>query len=508
MANIVNNMGQVLLGFRSPVVTPVTSTLLTSLFGVWNADTSTTVTTLNTSVYAAWNAENNTTDSVGGYNGTINGGVTYTTGKLGTYSFSFDGSSGYVSLPQSALNFNKGNTNGNSIGDFSVSFWVNLNSGGASYQTFISNWNDSGYGWQIILNNGQFFFFGSDGSNGATARVQLPIGLSQANAVNQWTHIAVSFTNQSVSKSYVNGCLVNSVSTTYSILTSGINNGRLGVWQRNISTSSWYLNGKLDGITLWNRALTDAEASALYNNGNGYQYSFPSTATGYLTSINDAYGTNNATLMNGAVFAGGKIGQAFTFDGVNDYVALPNNCLNFATLTTSGNTVTGITGQPYSLSLWVYLSDVTSYQSILGNFDSTGGIGYKYGWQLYAYQGAIYFQEGYNTTSASVASGTVSTNTWYNVTVVRNYTGTTPVNIQIYVNGSLANTTSATNYIRYSTLPAMPCIGADKWATNAAQDYIKVNSKIDALAVWNKALTSTEVTALYNSGNGEQYPNY
>lgn len=37
----------------------------------------------------------------------------------------------------------------------------------------------------------------------------------------------------------------------------------------------------------------------------------------------DIVGTNNGTLMNGATFAAGKVGQAFSFDGVNDYVTVP-----------------------------------------------------------------------------------------------------------------------------------------------------------------------------------------
>jgi hypothetical protein len=36
---------------------------------------------------------------------------------------------------------------------------------------------------------------------------------------------------------------------------------------------------------------------------------------------------------------------------------------------------------------------------------------------------------------------------------------------------------------------------------------MKNGSKLDAIGVWNRVLTATEVTELYNSGNGKQYPN-
>lgn len=38
----------------------------------------------------------------------------------------------------------------------------------------------------------------------------------------------------------------------------------------------------------------------------------------------DIVGSNNGSLENGATFAAGKVGQAFSFDGVNDFVKVPN----------------------------------------------------------------------------------------------------------------------------------------------------------------------------------------
>src|SRR5262249_18811281 len=48
----------------------------------------------------------------------------------------------------------------------------------------------------------------------------------------------------------------------------------------------------------------------------------------------DSIGGNNGTLQNGTTFAPGMIGQAFSFDGINDYVSVPNldrNVFTFAT---------------------------------------------------------------------------------------------------------------------------------------------------------------------------------
>src|SRR5207247_523750 len=58
---------------------------------------------------------------------------------------------------------------------------------------------------------------------------------------------------------------------------------------------------------------------------------------------NDFAGGNNGILRNGATFAAGKVGSAFSFDGVNDYVEVPNSAnISFAT------------NAPMSFELWAY----------------------------------------------------------------------------------------------------------------------------------------------------------
>ena len=45
---------------------------------------------------------------------------------------------------------------------------------------------------------------------------------------------------------------------------------------------------------------------------------------------NDIQGNNHGTLQNGATFAPGMVGQAFGFDGVNDYIVVRDSTnLNF-----------------------------------------------------------------------------------------------------------------------------------------------------------------------------------
>ena len=44
-------------------------------------------------------------------------------------------------------------------------------------------------------------------------------------------------------------------------------------------------------------------------------------------NANDNIGTNHCTLVNGATSAAGKVGQTFSFDGVNDFVEMTASSL-------------------------------------------------------------------------------------------------------------------------------------------------------------------------------------
>jgi hypothetical protein len=46
-------------------------------------------------------------------------------------------------------------------------------------------------------------------------------------------------------------------------------------------------------------------------------------------TANDIQGSNNGTLQNGATFAPGMVGQAFSFDGIDDYMQATDTGLPF-----------------------------------------------------------------------------------------------------------------------------------------------------------------------------------
>src|SRR5207302_6035669 len=95
----------------------------------------------------------------------------------------------------------------------------------------------------------------------------------------------------------------------------------------------WYLNGLVDELSLYNRALSQTEIQSIYNAGAAGKSNPncvpPSTnAVGWWAGDGNAYDlahTNFGSLHNGATNAAGIAGLAFSLDGSDDYVQIPDN---------------------------------------------------------------------------------------------------------------------------------------------------------------------------------------
>ena len=62
-------------------------------------------------------------------------------------------------------------------------------------------------------------------------------------------------------------------------------------------------------------------------------------------TANDFIGTNNGTLQNGATFASGIVAQAFSLNGINQFVSLPGGVISYPTDGASST-------QPISVDAW------------------------------------------------------------------------------------------------------------------------------------------------------------
>jgi len=438
-------------------------------------------TSLDTSIYAVYNAESNTNDSSGnGRNGTNVNNVTFTTGKVGN-AFTFNGSN-YITLPNNSMNL---------TGDFSISCWVNITviSG---VQMFLSTYQTIGgveYGfWLRVINGFQFTVF-----NGPTRIDTNPSG--GAISTNTWYHVVVTKTSSQI-KWYINGVANNVFNGTYNIPYHPTSNiaaiGSLYKWN-GTDTNQFMSNGsKIDGLTVWNKVLTANEVTSLYNGGLGAEYPFSSQT---LPTYNDALGNYNGTSpsstvtngIHGPSFTTGKIGKAFQFDGINDYIQLPNASLNLP--------------DNFTISAWVNFSSFPSSSTIVSNYYRLSPFTVYYGWSALMIGDKIAFDifNGVNALYVRLLSPSIPSNTWKHVTLIHKKN----TSLSIYIDGVFSVSTPTTTPIGYSGNET-PTIGGVQAGTGF---QYPTNGKIDAFNVWNRELSASEVTELYNSGNGKQYPN-
>lgn len=213
---------------------------------------------------------------------------------------------------------------------------------------------------------------------------------------------------------------------------------------------------------------------------------------GYYTSDNTpntSIGSVNGALVNGATYATGKINNAFSFDGVNDYVDLDDN-YNFTFAT------------PFSISIWFYPNSLASYQTLFGKQSLTAPE-YK-GYQLQTDGANIRFAMYSNWTASNYMqkrrSLTLTNGAWNHLVVT--YDGSKNTSgLKIYINGS-----DGAYDVDYNNLTSnIDNTGVKATISSANNQGWHANGKIDETAIWSCELTSAQVTELYNSGNGLQY---
>jgi len=253
------------------------------------------------------------------------------------------------------------------------------------------------------------------------------------------------------------------------------------------------------GYGVLNNHVPTLKATAMRGGGSPFLTSLYAVYKGE-SNGNDSLGNYNGTVQGGLTYSGGKSGNAFTFNGTNSRIDLPTGSFN--SLTTD-----------FSVSAWTLLP--TGYTGIdaipvFNNMSATSWFSAAGGFWVTLFGDVIQFRIGDKSTMPILTYATgysMGYNTFFHIAVTRS-SGRS----RIYLNGTLvASNTDAVNPVYYTSgvNTTTPTIGAIKMP-NGVQDgyYAPSNTKIDELNIWNKELTSTEVTALYNSGAGKFYPTF
>jgi Concanavalin A-like lectin/glucanases superfamily/Immunoglobulin I-set domain len=196
-------------------------------------------------------------------------------------------------------------------------------------------------------------------------------------------------------------------------------------------------------------------------------------------SVADYFGTNNGVLIDGVDFAPGEVGQAFNFNGTDQYVDVANNA--------GLNPTTSLT-----LEAWVNLRAFAPGASpIIKSASTTNGYSLECG-----DDGNVRFYAYAAGPNAWVGTPGVplQLNIWTHVAGV--YDGT---NIYLYVNGTFAGSASVTGGIVPSGNDLQ--IGHDP---SVPSRYL--NGLVDEASIYNTALSAAQILSLYVADSSGKCP--
>jgi hypothetical protein len=223
-------------------------------------------------------------ESGNGNNGTTKNGVALTVDRNGNANsaYSFDGVDDYISVPyNSSLD----------VTSVSICGWINVSTLSANVQGLVSRWNQTGtpcnaYCTSIDLT--------SKFTGACTQYVNTVLFANNSITTNNWYHFTYVHDPSVGGKVYLNGALESSNSITGAICSS-VSDLLIGAQNNTSSSSIWrYFHGSLDDIGIWNRALTPAEITNIYQSGQ------PCSVT-HTTSLNICH--RDSTLWNGKYYS-------------------------------------------------------------------------------------------------------------------------------------------------------------------------------------------------------------
>jgi hypothetical protein len=204
-----------------------------------------------TSNLALYHCENDSLDSSGNSNNITLSSVTYSPGKIGSYSFDFSSSTTSEALLGSTIS---------GAGDYSACFWFYNLKPNSSWRTGLRTVSGAGEGHPIMVETGT-------NNLGVYSGGFVDSGFDMPSAsYTGWHHIAiVADSTSNTTKFYVDGVYVGTAAAKVSGLIQSIGN-----LQSSLGGNQVFAD-RLDEISLWSRKLTAGEVQLIYRvQENGY----------------------------------------------------------------------------------------------------------------------------------------------------------------------------------------------------------------------------------------------
>lgn len=423
---------------------------------------------------------------------------------IGEYSWNFDGVDEYIDVPDAdVFSF------GDSVTDspFSVSVWAKVTPINSS-NYFFTKGNAGGnveYSFDRLSNVLRFRLFDGNTSNDIELRTPAT-GIFEY--FGYWSHYVATYDGTGVvggMKIYINGVLQTASTGFNSGTYVAMHNASspLGIGRSN----ALYNTGLMAEPIVFNKKLSGAEVLEIYNGrdprnemeeslaGNVVGYWRGGNSTNIASGVLDQTGNNNHGTMTNMEDADidpdfPRPGSEFSWllDGANEYInATDNALLSF------GN---GVTDRPFSLSVWVKPDSISRFR-IFDKASTTVAQDREYVFSTgSAGRPAFILYDIPNTITIS-RTGNAGTDLvvgeWTHLVATYNGNGLN-TGMKIYRNGVLAPSTAGATGTYVAMHDTAFALNLGRFSGNYA------NGKQADYVVWDKELSASEVTAIYNNG--------
>jgi len=287
----------------------------------------------------AWYTGDGTSnDFVGTNNGTLQNGVTFAPGMV-AQAFSLNGVNQFVSLPSTVISYPA--SGASSTQAISVDAWFSTTTGGVIL-------GQQGLAVPPAAPTGAVpaIYVGTDGFLYAELFWKGAISpLSSAPVkVNDGAFHLVAVTYDGLTEAvYLDGVLIASDMFTEVGYASSyqyqIGTGFTAGWPGG-NGSYFYFQGLIDEVEIFNRALAQSEIQSILSarsagkckSSAGACTAPPPGMVSWYTgdgTVNDFFGKYNGVAQNGVTFAPGMVAQAFSLNGVNQFVSLPDGVITY-----------------------------------------------------------------------------------------------------------------------------------------------------------------------------------